>query len=117
MQRYSGPMPATPSPSDRRRRARRRAFWAIAADRLQANPKGLAAGRAILLAQERTAPHTGLGCLYRKMWLDIIAAGLQPTLDALRAEGDEADTMRSRSPFGWLVTARERAGLWGRREP
>lgn len=48
---------------------------------------------------------------YRRRWRDLIAEGVPATTAQLRADGDDADTMRSCAPFLDVVSPAERATL------
>ena len=50
---------------------------------------------------------------YRRRWRALIAQGVSATITQLRADGDDADTMRSCAPFLDVISPEERVTLMG----
>jgi hypothetical protein len=49
--------------------------------------------------------------VYTERWEHLVARGLDAVLEAALAEGDEAETLRSVSPFAGILTEAERAAV------
>ena len=60
----------------------------------------------------RWKAHNSFQQSYLDDWLVIINKGLEPLLDFLESETDEAERLRSSSPFVGIITQDERMKIW-----
>lgn len=89
----------------------RRRFWRLVAERIESGDTQ-ALDRA-LATLDRWKHQSGVVAAepYYLRWRSLIESGAAEVIVQLRAEGDDADTMRSCAPFLDVVSQAERAAL------
>lgn len=89
----------------------RRRFWALVAQHIEnGDIQALDRAAARLDHWKRQSGVTAADRYYER-WRALIATGVSAVIGQLRADGDDADTMRSCSPFLDVVSQEERAAL------
>ena len=89
----------------------RRRFWRLVAERIESGDIQ-ALDRAIeRLDRWRLQSGVTAADRYYMRWRALISAGVPAVIEQLRANGDDADTMRSCSPFLDVISQEEREAL------
>lgn len=68
----------------------------------------LDSARAVLARRLAKTDHKGSARLYDERWVEILERGLDAVVALLEEESDEADVLRSCSPFAGVLTPEER---------